>query len=72
MNRELSQERASAVRSYLVSRGVDENRIRAEGRGEAEPIASNDDPEGRANNRRVELVVREAEGDASSASDAKQ
>jgi outer membrane protein OmpA-like peptidoglycan-associated protein len=56
-NRALSEKRAQAVRSYLVSRGVPEARIRAVGRGEAEPIATNDTAEGRASNRRVEIVV---------------
>lgn len=56
-NRALSQRRAEAVRSYLVSRGVPEARIRAEGRGEAEPVATNDTSEGRATNRRVEIIV---------------
>jgi outer membrane protein OmpA-like peptidoglycan-associated protein len=56
-NRRLSRLRALAVRSYLIKRGVDPDRIRAEGRGEADPVASNDDAEGRANNRRVEIIV---------------
>jgi outer membrane protein OmpA-like peptidoglycan-associated protein len=56
-NRTLSQQRADAVRAYLVSRGVDSSRIRAVGRGESEPIADNTSPEGRANNRRVEIVL---------------
>ena len=56
-NRRLSRLRALAVRSYLISRGVDPGRIRAEGRGEDEPVADNTDAEGRANNRRVEIIV---------------
>jgi outer membrane protein OmpA-like peptidoglycan-associated protein len=56
-NRALSERRAEAVRSYLVSRGVPEARIRSVGRGEAEPVATNDTAEGRASNRRVEIVV---------------
>ncbi len=59
-NDRLSQNRADAVRSYLVSQGVDSNRIVAVGRGEAEPVASNTTPEGRANNRRVEIVLRDS------------
>lgn len=55
-NEQLSQRRAEAVRVFLVEEGVDAARIRAEGRGEAEPVADNDSPEGRANNRRVEIV----------------
>lgn len=56
-NRALSQRRADAVREYLESRGVPGEQIRSVGKGESEPIASNDTPEGRANNRRVEIVV---------------
>lgn len=56
-NERLSRLRALAVRSYLIKRGVDPDRIRAEGRGEDEPVASNSDAEGRANNRRVEILV---------------
>jgi outer membrane protein OmpA-like peptidoglycan-associated protein len=59
-NLALSQARAESVRTYLVSRGVAAERIRALGRGEAQPVASNDSPEGRANNRRVEIVVQTA------------
>ena len=56
-NHKLSQLRAMAVRGYLIDRGVDPDRITAIGRGEDVPIASNTAPEGRANNRRVEIVV---------------
>lgn len=56
-NRRLSRLRANAVRAYLVKRGVDPDRIVARGVGEEEPVASNADAEGRANNRRVEIVV---------------
>jgi len=56
-NLELAQRRAASVRDYLVSRGVDQNRIKAAGIGEARPIADNSTPEGRANNRRVEIIV---------------
>jgi outer membrane protein OmpA-like peptidoglycan-associated protein len=54
-NQKLSQRRADSVRSYLVSHGIDAGRIEAEGRGESNPIADNATPEGRAENRRVEL-----------------
>jgi outer membrane protein OmpA-like peptidoglycan-associated protein len=56
-NMVLSQARAESVRAYLVSRGVKPERISAIGRGEAQPVATNDTPEGRANNRRVEIVI---------------
>lgn len=56
-NRELSQARAQAVRVYLISKGVAASRIIAVGKGEAEPIANNRTAEGRANNRRVEIIV---------------
>jgi outer membrane protein OmpA-like peptidoglycan-associated protein len=58
MNLKLSQDRANAVRDYLVSQGVKTEKLRALGRGEANPIASNETPEGRANNRRVEIVIQ--------------
>jgi len=57
-NRQLSQRRANAVRSFLVEQGVSPQRIRAVGHGESQPVASNATPEGRADNRRVEIVVR--------------
>ena len=52
----LSQRRAQAVRDYLVSKGVPANRLTVRGYGESRPTVSNDTPEGRAQNRRVELV----------------
>lgn len=57
LNRRLSKQRADAVRFYLIEQGVSRDRIIARGRGEDDPVASNANPEGRANNRRVELVV---------------
>jgi OOP family OmpA-OmpF porin len=54
-NQKLSQRRADSVRSYLASHGIDAARIEAEGRGESNPIADNSTPEGRAQNRRVEI-----------------
>lgn len=54
-NNQLSQDRANRVRAYLTSRGVVARRIRAVGYGSAQPLESNDTPEGRAANRRVEL-----------------
>lgn len=56
-NISLSQRRAQAVRDYLASRGVDPSQIRSHGYGEVRPIADNGSPEGRANNRRVEIVL---------------
>jgi len=56
-NQELSQQRAYAVRSYLISRGYPGDLIQAQGIGENRPVADNSSVEGRANNRRVEIVV---------------
>ena len=56
-NQGLSQRRANAVRDYLVRRGYPADRIQARGMGEDTPIANNNSPEGRANNRRVEIVI---------------
>lgn len=58
LNQELSQRRAEAVRNYLVSQGVPTDRITAQGLGPSNPVADNETAEGRANNRRVEIVVR--------------
>jgi outer membrane protein OmpA-like peptidoglycan-associated protein len=60
-NQALSQRRAMAVRDYLATRGVDGSMLEAVGRGEADPIASNDSADGRANNRRVEIVIQPAQ-----------
>jgi outer membrane protein OmpA-like peptidoglycan-associated protein len=60
-NLALSQKRADAVKAYLAESGVPNDRIRTEGMGEAEPIASNDTTEGRANNRRVEIILENKE-----------
>jgi len=54
-NQDLSQRRARSVRDYIVSRGVSRGRIEAAGFGESQPIATNDTPEGRQLNRRVEI-----------------
>jgi len=56
-NRQLSERRAQAVRDYLVQQGISPDAIRASGFGKSEPVASNDSPEGRQQNRRVELVL---------------
>jgi outer membrane protein OmpA-like peptidoglycan-associated protein len=59
-NQKLSQERAETVRAYLISRGYPGDLIRAQGIGEERPIADNANAEGRANNRRVEIIVDRA------------
>ena len=61
-NLELSARRAEAVRSFLVSQGIPEQRIRSEGLGLTRPVADNKSAEGRANNRRVEIVVQPKQG----------
>jgi chemotaxis protein MotB len=53
----LSQKRADNVMQYLISQGVKPNLVSAHGFGEADPVASNDSPAGKAQNRRVELTV---------------
>jgi OmpA-OmpF porin, OOP family len=70
-NQTLSEERAAAVKQYLVDGGVDPSRITTEGRGSSEPVASNDTEEGRAKNRRIDfdIVSTRPEG-ASTADDA--
>lgn len=59
-NQELSQQRADAVRSYIVSRGYPSDLIHAQGIGEDRPVADNASAEGRANNRRVEIIMDRA------------
>jgi outer membrane protein OmpA-like peptidoglycan-associated protein len=56
-NQSLSEKRAEAVRDYLVQQGIAADSIEARGFGKTQPIASNDTPEGRQQNRRVELVL---------------
>jgi len=56
-NKALSQERVNAVKTYLVSKGVDTSRLKAVGYGENEPIAPNTTEEGRQQNRRVEFKI---------------
>jgi len=56
-NLDLSQARAEAVKSELIARGVAASRIETAGMGQELPIASNDTAEGRARNRRTEIVV---------------
>ncbi|MFO0616135.1 MAG: OmpA family protein [Polyangiaceae bacterium] len=56
-NQKLSQDRANAVKDYLVSQGYPKEKITAVGMGQDHPVAENTTPEGRANNRRVEIIV---------------
>jgi OOP family OmpA-OmpF porin len=55
-NLRLSQERAESVRNYFIGKGIDPGRLKAVGFGELNPVASNNTKEGRAKNRRIELV----------------
>ena len=57
-NQKLSEGRAKSVMDYLVSRGIDATRLSSKGFGETQPIATNETVEGRAQNRRVELLIR--------------
>jgi OmpA-OmpF porin, OOP family len=58
MNLKLSEDRASAVREYLLANmRIDEERVTAVGRGESEPVANNETAEGRARNRRIDIVI---------------
>jgi chemotaxis protein MotB len=56
-NQQLSLKRAQTVVQFLISQGVNPNLLSAQGLGEADPVASNDTPQGRAQNRRVELTL---------------
>lgn len=56
-NQKLSVRRAEAVKAYLVSKGIEKNRVYTEGKGEKQPVADNKTAEGRAKNRRVEIEV---------------
>ena len=56
-NMNLSRDRAASVKSYAMVQGVNPGRLKTEGKGETEPIASNDTDAGRAQNRRVEIVI---------------
>jgi len=56
-NQKLSVRRAESVKAYLVSKGIEPNRIYTEGKGEKQPVASNKTKDGRAKNRRVEIEV---------------
>jgi outer membrane protein OmpA-like peptidoglycan-associated protein len=67
LNENLSRKRADAVREFLVSYGIAADRVQAEGHGESRPVADNTSPEGRANNRRVEIVVQPQSGTSNTA-----
>ncbi|MDO5626476.1 MAG: OmpA family protein, partial [Pseudomonadota bacterium] len=56
-NQRLSVRRAEAVKAYLVSKGIERNRIYTEGKGKSQPVADNRTAAGRAKNRRVEVEV---------------
>ena len=56
-NQKLSVARSEAVKAYLVSKGIEKNRVYTEGKGEKQPVADNKTSEGRAKNRRVEIEV---------------
>ncbi|HQR99650.1 MULTISPECIES: outer membrane protein OmpA [unclassified Polaromonas] len=56
-NQKLSVRRSESVKSYLVSKGIEKNRVYTEGKGEKQPVADNKTSEGRAKNRRVEIEV---------------
>ena len=59
-NWKLSQDRAGAVMNWLADHGVDRNRMSAKGRGESRPLGDNSTDDGRARNRRVEIVRTDA------------
>ena len=56
-NQKLSVKRAETVKAYLVSKGIEKNRVYTEGKGEKQPVADNKTKEGQAKNRRVEIEV---------------
>lgn len=56
-NQKLSVARSEAVKAYLVSKGIEKNRVYTEGKGSKQPVADNKTSEGRAKNRRVEIEV---------------
>jgi OOP family OmpA-OmpF porin len=56
-NQKLSVKRSDAVKAYLVSKGIEKNRVYTEGKGEKQPVADNNTAAGRAKNRRVEIEV---------------
>jgi outer membrane protein OmpA-like peptidoglycan-associated protein len=61
-NRSLSERRARSVASYLIGHGVDPSRVTTAGLGESQPMASNDTPSGRRQNRRVDVLLKVERG----------
>jgi chemotaxis protein MotB len=61
-NLDLSSKRANEVVRYLISKGIDPNILSAKGRGDTHPVAPNTTPKGRAQNRRIEVVVNQPAG----------
>ena len=59
-NRKLSKERADKVKAMLVSKGIPSSRIHTIGKGDTEPVATNDTEEGRSQNRRIEISIYRA------------
>jgi outer membrane protein OmpA-like peptidoglycan-associated protein len=57
INAKLSQDRADAVREYLIGKGIEPDRIASKGYGETKPVSTNDTDAGRQQNRRVEFVI---------------
>lgn len=55
-NKQLSADRATAVKNFLIEKGISESRMETEGLGDSKPVASNKTPEGRAQNRRIEFI----------------
>jgi OOP family OmpA-OmpF porin len=57
LNQTLSVNRAESIKKFLVSKGIEPNRIYTEGKGKGQPVADNSTKEGKAKNRRVEIEV---------------
>ena len=56
-NMDLSQRRGNTIKKYLVTKGIDENRLKTQGFGDTRPLVANDSEENKAKNRRVEFKV---------------
>lgn len=65
-NQKLSEQRAQSVKEAIVDQGIDSSRVVTQGYGESYPVASNENPGGRQRNRRVEIVISDAEGNLES------